>query len=1072
MKTSAEELFKKQMLLFQNTQSLLQGFAKATTTNLSSIFVPLISIEDGVTVTQHEINSFSQVLAQLSRINNNFNALTNDENIAQIINADGSVGQVQKTTFGNGDYLENFRYGTDPISASTSDVGTRCLIDTESFIKRMVFPSVKLPVLINSKIKSEVNILLFTVTDGFGDIPDNVKLVELDYLISVGSVVASKETLTLKQEKENVTFFGKFTPSNLSVNGIVSKFTLNTVNYSGINFIAPSIELKVGDLLISKDGNSKHQITEINTFTKEVTTNMVAGNTNILEVVDGLLFNQNISTDRNVVGVPVAPQQKLVVFFATETKSIIGYPSDGVKLDTSTYTVSSNGRTYTIDEYYSTEVVNFTTYLESVIKESSIPISLGIQPQKVVLDSSNFVVTQLNTHLTNSKSIAEIEALNTTKQNIQNQLDFNKSLIDTTQNELDTGKFKSTAEKKFRIEKLQTLRDERAVLENNLLNVSRDVDLKSTNSGLKNQKPKYRILGSWGIQEDMYSPATRPQKIIKYDIKYRYLSKNLDTVDSTSSKLIVNGVEQTITYSSWNTMESRSLNKVPDSSGNLVWEIPILDSTDDININEASISINQGESVEIKVRAVSEAGFPTSTLFGEYSEILRVDFPTNIIDANIVTIIEKNDIDLKKAEFNNILKTSGILGHISGQIQEGDKLYYHKTDDISSGFFTSEQKIISLFNKLKMQDDKIAQLESIGAIKNVTIELTDFNNESFVVANNSTMVINAGNYNDSINLLDETKFGSIIRRTAFIKIRNTNSVPLDLKTIVPGSTLDSNNAKLYYNTPVYAENRLLQSSRSVLYFRNLDLTLQQNDTNLFNLVVPKDAPITNTVPVINIDANALANAKNVVQFDGTNVTRVKLLPNIQELKFIAFTSEHPLFDSNSPNSFLPNLQKGGRNLIPTNKLPNVQHESYSYGAHEEVFDGLGFGDNDFYAVGESSVGAFLYPKLPSKNLISVVGDNSASTLVLTAGSEISIPIVFEYRFTDRLGYINGVPANTIDDALTYTKKIGVDLLLNNQLFSFDLEVFSNLKSKVAPLDALNISSVVGAFKNEDPETLT
>ena len=122
-------------------------------------------------------------------------------------------------------------------------------------------------------------------------------------------------------------------------------------------------------------------------------------------------------------------------------------------------------------------------------------------------------------------------------------------------------------------------------------------------------------------------------------------------------KMINNGKEISVTYSAWNPLESRTLKKVENSDGTLTWEIPILDSVDDININQVSIPIIEGESIEIKVKPITEAGYPISSKTTDWSEILRVDFPNDLIESNLSTIVSKNESDLKVSEFNNILKT-------------------------------------------------------------------------------------------------------------------------------------------------------------------------------------------------------------------------------------------------------------------------------------------------------------------------------------------------------------------------------------------------------------------------------
>ena len=214
-----------------------------------------------------------------------------------------------------------------------------------------------------------------------------------------------------------------------------------------------------------------------------------------------------------------------------------------------------------------------------------------------------------------------------------------------------------------------------------------------------------------------------------------------------------------------------------------------------------------------------------------------------------------------------------------------------------------------------------------------------------------------------------------------------------------------------------------------------------------------------------IDSSAIENDKNIVYLDSDgNVKRCKLVPNAGN-DFIAFTSEHPSFNVESMNDLIPNFE---RLKLFTETLKEKQYQ-------EEIDNtstqGLGFLDEDFYAVGKNSCGAFLYPIIANPNSISVVGNTVVSTLIVPKESELIIPVVYEYRMMDRIGKVNGENDTTINDAISYSKKIGIDLMINNELFKFDINVSSNLKSTVTPLENLNITSVVGNFGNEPQENL-
>lgn len=163
-----------------------------------------------------------------------------------------------------------------------------------------------------------------------------------------------------------------------------------------------------------------------------------------------------------------------------------------------------------------------------------------------------------------------------------------------------------------------------------------------------------------------------------------------------------------------------------------------------------------------------------------------------------------------------------------------------------------------------------------------------------------------------------------------------------------------------------------------------------------------------------------------------------------------------------------------RNMTESLKAEGYQTEYTYYSSNENGKDAyyFGFDDNDKFAVGTNTCGAFLYPVISNPNKISVIGNTSVSTLVIPADSEIIIPIVFEYRMTDRLGYYDGNIENTINEDIKYSKKLGIDILINNEVFKFDISCYAKLKSKVQSVSSVNVSTIAGAFNNENKEQLT
>ena len=569
------------------------------------------------------------------------------------------------------------------------------------------------------------------------------------------------------------------------------------------------------------------------------------------------------------------------------------------------------------------------------------------------------------------------------------------------------------------------------------------------------------------MQESLYSPLTQAQHIIKYEVQYRYLSKDVDTSDSTTYKMISNGKEITVAFSNWNELPTRMLNKVKDINGNLRWEEPLLDSVDDININQCSITINECESIEIKVRAVTEAGYPVAPMKSEWSESLRIDFPDDLKNNNLQATVSQNNIDLNKAEFNAILQNLGLLTHISGTIKESEKTFYHSASDIASGQYTQEQKNIPLDVCIKNILNDINILKQTDVSQNINISFVDFDGESYTITNNTTLEINGGNYSEVFNVLDDKTWGGIVRKRGYIKIRNNNAVPIELRTLVPGVNFDSSNAENYYNVPVMVGDNVTQLSKQILYFRNVDLIGQVSGSdNTFKLVVPK-ASADKTYPDDSlIDSGAIDENKKLIMLKDGTVSIYKLIDDYNQTNFLGFTTEHPNYNYDNKQLMLEEMKR----LTKFN--PNLKAEQYQSEVSKSGDENfVGFKDNDVYAFGRYSCGAWLYPYITKPNVIQVIGNTSVSTLIINKESEILIPVIFEYRMVDRLGHINGEINYDIVNGLTYSKKLGVDILINNNIFKFDIKVTAKYKSKITSIDTKNVSSVIGNYNNEEKENL-
>ena len=122
---------------------------------------------------------------------------------------------------------------------------------------------------------------------------------------------------------------------------------------------------------------------------------------------------------------------------------------------------------------------------------------------------------------------------------------------------------------------------------------------------------------------------------------------------------------------------------------------------------------------------------------------------------------------------------------------------------------------------------------------------------------------------------------------------------------------------------------------------------------------------------------------------------------------------------------------------------------------------LGFTKNDEYLIGKYTCGAYLYMYPTNYESVSVEGNFPArSTKTVKFGSEnaLNIPVLFQFRASDRLGFVGGFRQGNTLTNIKYSKKMGIDLILKDDApFSFDLQVSAQY-IKETSLDAPLVQS--------------
>lgn len=159
--------------------------------------------------------------------------------------------------------------------------------------------------------------------------------------------------------------------------------------------------------------------------------------------------------------------------------------------------------------------------------------------------------------------------------------------------------------------------------------------------------------------------------------------------------------------------------------------------------------------------------------------------------------------------------------------------------------------------------------------------------------------------------------------------------------------------------------------------------------------------------------------------------------------------------SEGTDSFGVEYYKQASRITPVTPATNATRDMSHYPIK------LGFIENDSYLIGKYTCGSYLYMFPLSYESASVEGNFPArSTRDIEFGSEnaINIPVLFQYRCSDKLGHIGGYRNTETLTNVKYQKRMGIDLILKDDSpFSFDIQVDCQY-TKETSLDAPIVQS--------------
>ena len=486
-----------------------------------------------------------------------------------------------------------------------------------------------------------------------------------------------------------------------------------------------------------------------------------------------VIFVKSIDPDSNIPSTKWSPG---VAFYSNEL----------------TY-VDDSGVTQTLQKFYQRNVVDFGQVLLSYATDYYPSIREGIIPNKPVLNyasgEGDFKIVQINTQLTEAADNETFRSLVSDKIKVQSELDNIANEIAKQKELIQTTQYVSTNDKLKEQSKLNTLIDNQSILSSNYNSIVNNIKARYESGSVV--APKYRIRGFWDIPDSKISSSSGEQKIIKFKIRYRYLSEYGNANKEEEFTYTSGNASITGRFSNWNEIETKLRGRVKTSSG---WEWEKIDTAnpDVVNINQLDIPINPGEQVEIQVKSVSEAGWPSNPLESDWSDSIVVAFSdfAELEADDLSELISQNRVDAAVANVTKMF--SGNAAHMSSSFYTNDKYFAHTAESITSGFLSPEQTPITLYDKLQDLQNQITMIiEQINStVGDIIVTLFDNADEQkiYTLSEGETTYINAGDYLSALKSQGVDKpQGEIVTKTFYLDISSDTQSGLFLFSKLGGN---------------------------------------------------------------------------------------------------------------------------------------------------------------------------------------------------------------------------------------------------------------------------------------------
>ena len=568
--------------------------------------------------------------------------------------------------------------------------------------------------------------------------------------------------------------------------------------------------LSIGDELVTFDGTGKMEIVDLypNTNTIKVRVlngdflNLVGTNQYTGEVSDlskiKFFSPINFDEDKNI-NIPLEEDRYLFIAIAplNDRMNIQSGWGTGVIIDT--YSLKDEYGV-SFDNYYNENVKNIGDILFEItsMMDNTLTKFTDVEFNNMTtispnIDVSDLSVVRINNHLNNSTTVKNIKSLYSQKKRYNAELSEIQIKIDDINKQLSTISFDDTSNlRSGYVSQLSEYNNKKNELVTSITKIIDEISKTANDSEVPIENAKYRIRGFFDYESFIIKSGLTylTNHINGIKVQYRY-----KTVDQEQGNAI--SMNKGFIFSDWNDMDSFILKKEPSYINGYKFSLPKNNSTvNEPSFNQIDIPISQGETVDIRLKVLYDFGYPFIETSSDWSDIVNIKFPDEYLkDIQILDIISENNNDIETNRFNNILNEKGVTSHITDELIDQDITYYHKPDNIASGFYTNERRVIPLKTKLEEMNNSINNILSEiggGGSDSLSINIMNGDNITNILPWENNAVVVEPYYN--LNGLNDTKVGvyekdehGVVSTILNIVINNISNVPIKLYPLFPGN---------------------------------------------------------------------------------------------------------------------------------------------------------------------------------------------------------------------------------------------------------------------------------------------